>query len=274
MATKNTVQFHRPAQLDFLESREACYYGGPFVPHTHDTLSIGIVEGGESAFLYRNQYHPIRRGGVAIIQPGEVHACNPTSQTLSYLMFYLDVAWVESTTQAFAPRHRGLPSFDNASIFDPDGFTALRTLQNTLRDLPENAQLEAESVALLTFSNIIRRHTKIPQHADKIHKEPAKVAQMKAYIDDHLDEKITLQDLAILTDLSHWHLLRLFRQHTGLPPHSYQLQRRIERAKHALRKGITISQVAMDAGFVDQAHFSRKFKQRVGATPRQYQQAH
>jgi AraC-like DNA-binding protein len=55
-----------------------------------------------------------------------------------------------------------------------------------------------------------------------------------------------------------------------MPPHEYQLQVRIARAKSALRTGSPIAQVALDMGFADQSHFTRVFKRLVGGTPAQY----
>ncbi len=56
----------------------------------------------------------------------------------------------------------------------------------------------------------------------------------------------------------------------GLPPHRYQLQQAVERAKTLLCGGASICQAALEAGFADQSHFSRRFREFTGATPRQY----
>jgi AraC-like DNA-binding protein len=62
----------------------------------------------------------------------------------------------------------------------------------------------------------------------------------------------------------------MFTRHMGLPPHAYRKQQRIHKAKQLLRNRMPISRVAVEAGFADQSHLTRHFKQIVGVTPGQY----
>ncbi len=64
--------------------------------------------------------------------------------------------------------------------------------------------------------------------------------------------------------------MRVFRQETGLPPHTYLIQLRINQAKAHLQAGETIAEVAAATGFSDQSHLTRRFKRIVGVTPGQY----
>jgi AraC-like DNA-binding protein len=70
--------------------------------------------------------------------------------------------------------------------------------------------------------------------------------------------------------LSPFHLLRVFRAAVGLPPHAYQIQLRVARAKELLRAGMPIAAVAVEVGFVDQSHLTRHFKRLVGVPPGRY----
>jgi AraC-like DNA-binding protein len=91
------------------------------------------------------------------------------------------------------------------------------------------------------------------------------------YLLDNLSRNVSLQELSGLSGLSSYHFLRAFRSQFGLPPHTWQLQQRINAARRLLAAGQPIAQVAAEVGFSDQSHFTRKFKAFVGATPRQYQ---
>ena len=75
------VRFWRDPEYDYLEVRYSRYRTISFPKHTHDTLSVGIVEQGQSTFYYRGQLHQIGPGDIAIIPAGEVHACNPQVDT-------------------------------------------------------------------------------------------------------------------------------------------------------------------------------------------------
>ena len=72
--------------------------------------------------------------------------------------------------------------------------------------------------------------------------------------------------------LSPYHFARQFKAATGLPPHQYVIARRVERAKQLLQAGtgLSLAEVAADAGFSDQSQLSRHFKRLVGVTPGQF----
>ena len=71
----------------------------------------------------------------------------------------------------------------------------------------------------------------------------------REYLHANLSEKVSLEELAKATGLSRYHLLRVFRKATGLPPHSYHLQQRIEHAKRLLRSGMPFAETALQSGF-------------------------
>jgi AraC-like DNA-binding protein len=72
--------------------------------------------------------------------------------------------------------------------------------------------------------------------------------------------------------LSPFHLNRLFCREIGMPPHAFQTQVRIARAKTLLRQGLPITGVAMQTGFADQSHLTRHFKRLLKLTPGQYRE--
>lgn len=82
--------------------------------------------------------------------------------------------------------------------------------------------------------------------------------------------KISLEEVARSVGLSRYHFLRVFKKAIGLSPRGFRTQQRIEAAKVMIRHGEPFSQVALAAGFSDQSHFTNKFRQLTGATPRQY----
>ena len=97
---------------------------------------------------------------------------------------------------------------------------------------------------------------------------PALTRQVREYVDSHLDESIGLDVLARTAGLSVHHFARAFRQSVGEPPHSYNLRRRIDRAKEMLRKtDLPLSEIALAVGFSDHSHFARHFRRLLGITP-------
>ncbi len=92
----------------------------------------------------------------------------------------------------------------------------------------------------------------------------------KNYLSQDLDLGLSLDNVASRVGVSRFHFIRLFKQHTGLSPHQFRIQRRIQAAKGLIKSGIPFSEVALETGFSDQSHFTNKFRQYTGATPSQY----
>jgi AraC-like DNA-binding protein/PAS domain-containing protein len=88
------------------------------------------------------------------------------------------------------------------------------------------------------------------------------------YVDCHIDEPIGLETLASTAGMSTHHFARVFKRWIGLTPHCYLLQRRLARAQELLsRENLSLSEIALAAGFADQSHLTRHFRSQIGETP-------
>ncbi|MDQ3805070.1 MAG: AraC family transcriptional regulator, partial [Acidobacteriota bacterium] len=96
------------------------------------------------------------------------------------------------------------------------------------------------------------------------------VARARDYLAEHYAENVSLDELARVANLSPFHFSRVFSEQCGMPPHAFQIQLRVERAKALLRAGWAIPQVASHTGFADQSHLTRHFKRLAVVTPGQY----
>jgi transcriptional regulator GlxA family with amidase domain len=97
---------------------------------------------------------------------------------------------------------------------------------------------------------------------------PWQARKVEAFIDAEVDRPITTADLARQVRLSPQHFSRAFRQSFGTSPHAFVILRRIARAQHQmLTTKDPLSQIALDCGFADQAHFTRHFHGEIGAPP-------
>ena len=103
---------------------------------------------------------------------------------------------------------------------------------------------------------------------------PRRLARVVEYIRTHLDQPLAVSVLSRLAEMSQSHFSKLFKVSTGLAPHQFVLQERINRSKELLRQGnAKIVEVALGVGFENQAHFTTVFGNFVGMTPRQFQRA-
>ena len=115
-------------------------------------------------------------------------------------------------------------------------------------------------------------------YANVIFREPApgglshgQCRRLNQCLDENLDRNISLAELAGVVQLSVFHFTRKFRTEFGCPPHTYVMNKRVERAKVQLAKeNIPLKAIAASCGFSDQSHMTRLFRRLLGVTPSDY----
>lgn len=253
-------RFWHSVALPHLAAREVeagvstCY-----CPHSHASFSIGTIRAGENSFEVGGRRHDVAAGAVVLINPDVVHACNPLeNRPWSYRMLYADPSWLARVRgeERFVP-------FAQTVIRDPAMFAALEALVDTLFDA-EIADEAKDAQAVAFFAGL--EAGRDPEDACR----NAALQRAARFIDAHHARRIALAELCAESGLSEAHLIRAFKSHYGLTPHAYQTNRRVQYAQGRLRQGEAIVDVALDAGFADQAHFHRVFRKHVAATPAQF----
>ncbi|WP_413203807.1 helix-turn-helix domain-containing protein [Rhodospirillum sp. A1_3_36] len=258
------LQFVRDSALPYLEARVAtdarrvCY-----APHGHRTFSIGVITGGLSDYRIGGSRRTLGRGATVIIDPEEIHACNPLEDRLwSYRMLYVDPKWlgeVQGEQGAFRPHGA------NASE-DPGLHAAVFGLVNGLSDVNVDP-LAKEGAAVAFFSALKGALGEAPPPDERYSLGLDRAA---ALIADRYRDPLRLEEIRAESGLSLSHFVRAFKRRYGLTPHAYQLNRRVQKGQELLRRGRPIAEVALDMGFADQAHFQRVFKRLLAVTPGRY----
>ncbi len=94
------------------------------------------------------------------------------------------------------------------------------------------------------------------------------------YTASYIDQDISLEALAAQVNLSPYHFAKVFKRTTGVSPHQFVLNYRIEKAMEMMKnKALSLTEIAYNIGFYDQSHFTHSFKRVVGVTPKRYQQS-
>ena len=96
------------------------------------------------------------------------------------------------------------------------------------------------------------------------------VEKLSSYIDAHIEETITVEDLAGQVHMSKYYFLRRFKELTGLTAHTFVIQKRLILACELLRQGKSVRQVYQECGFSDYSSFLRNFKENYDISPGKY----
>jgi len=99
---------------------------------------------------------------------------------------------------------------------------------------------------------------------------PKAVNRAVEFLQARACDHVSLEDASRASGVGVFHLIRLFQRHLGLTPYAFLTQIRIAKSRKLLRLGEPVAQVALDVGFADQAHFTKRFKQLTGTTPALY----
>ncbi len=263
LATRTQIEFWRDARLPMIEGRRTLDSAVCYRAHTHPTLSVGIVDLGESLFELGSVRRRLRSGDVVVIAPSQVHACNPRfDRRWSYRMFYFDAAWSRLVVAS-----RVASGWPQGVIRHPRARLAVDEMEKLLRrgGPAETRQSDLRSCLARLFD--LCPHRTAP---DLLPRESDTFRAVRDYLDAHCLEPVPLVHLARMAGLSPFRLIRRFRTLFGLTPHAYQLDRRVNHARRLLHAGHAPADVAYATGFSDQSHFQRAFKPRVAATPAEY----
>lgn len=136
-----------------------------------------------------------------------------------------------------------------------------------------SSRLYAESMAAALNAHLLRRYCshKAETKLDTGGLPKYKLRQVIDYINSHLENNLTLPELAMVVNISPNYFANLFKQSTGLTPHQYVMKSRIEKAKQLLRyQQLTLVEVCYQVGFQNQSHFTRIFRQYTNTTPKAY----
>ena len=239
-----------------------------FPRHYHDGLMVSVTDSGAQEVEYKGASYVAAAGQIVAMPAGEVHAVRTRSaEGWRYRVFTVPYTLI------------GLPlgqlrqGFVSPVVID-DGELArqLRAAHTAFANI--STKLECEERLLSALDLFFARHAKPATPAVPSFRNPRAVRRAIEYLSEHCDRNVALSELAVAAELDGFLLTREFTRSMGMPPHAYHLQRRIRAAQKRLAVGESVTDVAQQLGFSDQAHLTRLFKRLVGVTPGRYRSAH
>ncbi|WP_250482181.1 AraC family transcriptional regulator [Caballeronia sp. GACF5] len=264
----NHVRFWREPGFANTELLAASYTTHCFPRHSHDELAIGVISRGAQAFQdCRGQRAIMPQGRMCVINPGQVHEGRPaTEEGWDYRMAYVPAArLIGMLGEEGAAAGRAM-HFPNV-VIDDDETEQLFWTAHLCSESVEATQLEKASRLTAAICQAVTRHALPGRDFANLVSVPGAVKRAREYIDAHFAQNPSLEIISSEAGISAYHLLRAFRDAIGVAPHSYLVQRRIERAKNLLLSGQTLRSIAIETGYCDQGHLSRDFKRFYGVPP-------
>jgi AraC family transcriptional regulator len=157
---------------------------------------------------------------------------------------------------------------------DPVGAHILQALAHEAAHPDPAGRLFVEQALDLLGTHLIRAHSSLGKAGPPVFRgglPPWKVRRVDAYIAEHLDESIGLDELADLTALSRSHFCTAFRHATGLTPHEWLTRKRMEKAGSLLRNHhLSVTEIALAVGYQTPSAFAAAFRREVGTSPSRY----
>jgi AraC-like DNA-binding protein len=246
----------------------ADYRNFVFPPHVHETFGIGVIEAGGQQFRpgrAPSLIMPAQR--LCAFNPGIVHeGRGATEEGWRYRMFYPSPALVASTLDD--PQRRSVSGEWGLGchvIDDPELYGKFVNLHvsSQLRE----TLLERETRIAFFLRRLFERYGNFLPERSRARIGPRTVSIVRDYLHAMAHSQVSITDLARAAGVSGTQVIRAFSAAMGMPPHSYLVSLRVERAKALLRAGACPAAAAFDAGFSDQSQLTRHFKRITGVTP-------
>ena len=214
------------------------------------------------------------QAGAVSILPAGVHVSVVAASRNSCLILEMDRSILRQSSQA----HRGGDVELPVKLTTPDRNIELlmMAMQADLDAGSPTGPLYGESLGSALSTYLITRYGAFVPRLE-VYKgglPKPRLNRVREYIENNLENNVSLTELAEVAGVSLYHFAKAFKQSTGATPHQYVLDRKVDRAEELLRDpNRSVLEASARTGFVDQSHFTKIFRRLVGITPTEFRNA-
>lgn len=255
--------------------------------HSHTFYELVLVREGKALHFMNGEHVPLRAGNVFLVPPGRSHGYRDTEHLGIY-----NILFSEEILALFKHDLSNTPNYQMLFCVQPELFSSLRTKTEMLTlerehftkavnladEIIREEQLRASggrTAALGEFLHLIAciiRHARIGGNREKT-AGVYQISRLLAEMDRNCAGKWSLPKMAAFVKMSRSSFRQQFRLMTGLPPVTYLLRLRLQKAASLLRLSGSIGDAAMRTGFSDTNYFTRQFHAFYGISPREYRRS-
>jgi len=246
-----------------------------FPRHSHDHFGLGIMTSGAQRSWSLVGHVESESGDVIMCNPGEMHDGmplrpatgngQPGAGARGWRILYFDPALVATDISEEAAGELIVPPVARDRRLSK---LVARLFAHVERDRPDTLAVEEDLMRCLM---IVSRKHRLDDAVTSCASPPVSTAVRR--LEDAPETPISLADLAALSSVSRFQLLRGFAREVGTTPHAYVIQRRALLARKYLAAGRSPTDAALRSGFADQSHMTRAFVRHFGITPARYRAA-
>ena len=243
--------------------------------HFHEFDKLVLLLDGRVDYALESVVYPLRPWDILLVRHHTIHkALIDKSAPYERIILYLDRKYFDR----LMPQAQLFGCFDRADessqyLLTPDErqrrelSDVLAGIEKSLHASDFGAQAMCDSYLVQLLVLLGRLSASAPAEPRGEGPYDEKIASVLSYIGENLTSPLSVEELADMVHISRYHFMRLFKAQTGTSVHAYVRQRRLMRAAHLIREGMSAARAAEESGFSDYSAFHRAFTAVFGVSP-------
>lgn len=242
--------------------------------HYHEFCKLVLLVSGQGEYTVEDRHYALKTGDILLIGNGQIHRPEFV-RGLEYerIILYISPEFLEKQSSE---------ECDLKQLFDGIHGHVLRLREHKYQKITELAKLLEEELnkdsygkKIMVNSLLLQLLVKLGRYCDKgqfmLAEKPEvtdlRIVRLLSFMENHLSEPLSVDDLSEAVFMSRYHMMRLFKKETGQSVYDYLTERRLFFARKLIRQGVPATESCFQAGFGSYSSFTRAYGKRFGTTP-------